>query len=78
MLSIINAAAAVTTIVAAILVASNYSPKIMIGGFSVFVVASLLWIASGVLDEKMSLVVQNTVLLLVNVFGIWRWWPKAS
>lgn len=74
----INAAAAVTTIVAAILVASNYSPRIVISGFSVFVAASLLWIASGVLDEKMSLVVQNVVLLLVNLFGIWRWWPKAS
>ncbi len=75
--SAVNFAAAGTTIIAATLVASNYSPKIMVAGFVTFVVASLLWIGSGYLDEKPSLVIQNTVLLLINVFGIWRWLPRT-
>lgn len=77
-LELVNSAAAATTVTAAVLVASNYSPKIMVTGFVVFCAASFLWIASGLIDDKSSLVVQNVALLAVNVFGIWRWLPKAS
>lgn len=78
LLAIVNAAAATCTIVAAVLVASNYSPKVMVWGFVVFAVASVLWIFSGFWDNQFSLVIQNIVLLLVNLFGIWRWLPKAT
>jgi hypothetical protein len=77
-LSAVNTLGAVTTIVAALLVASNYSPKIMVAGFSVFVLASVAWIIAGYLDNKSSLVLQNAVLLLINLAGIWRWLPKAT
>lgn len=76
-LSALNAAAAVTTVIAAVLVASNLSPKTMVLGFSVFVIASLLWMASGYVDEKPSLIIQNIILLIVNLAGIWRWAPKT-
>ncbi len=49
----------------------------MVWGFSAFVVASIVWMIAGYLDGKPSLIVQNVVLLLVNIFGISRWLPKA-
>jgi hypothetical protein len=78
LLSVVNTIGAITTVVAAILIASNYSPKVMVAGFAVFVVASLVWMLSGSLDSKPSLIIQNAVLLVVNLVGIWRWLPRAA
>lgn len=77
-LSILRAAAAVLTIVAACMVASNWSPKTMVVGFGVFVVASIAWIIDGWLEAKASILLQNVALLAVNIFGIWRWLPMAT
>jgi hypothetical protein len=49
----------------------------MVAGFVIFVIASLLWIASGHLGETPSLIIQNVVLLLINIVGIWRWLPRT-
>lgn len=76
--TVLKAAASITTIVAAILVASNWSAKIMVAGFSVFVVASVLWIAAGWSENEPSLYIQNLVLLVVNIVGIFRWLPRAE
>lgn len=73
----LNAAASVTTIVAAILVASNYSAIVMVSGFVTFVGASVLWMVSGYLDGTTSLIIQNAVLLVINAVGIVRWLPKT-
>lgn len=70
--------ASATTILAAILVAANISPKAMVWGFSIFAIASLAWIAAGWLDRQPSLYIQNGVLLLVNAAGVWRWLPRAE
>ena len=70
--------ASVTTVVAAILVAINVSPKVTVAGFVVFIAASIAWMADGWLDDKASLLIQNAILLLVNIAGVWRWLPKAS
>jgi uncharacterized membrane protein len=78
MLSILRAVAAVLTVVAACMVASNWSPRTMVAGFSVFVAASVAWTLDGWLEAKPSLVIQNLILLGVNAFGIWRWLPKAT
>lgn len=75
--SIVNFAASSTTIVAATLIASNYSPRVMVAGFVIFVMASVLWIASGHIGETPSLIIQNVVLLLINIVGIWRWLPRT-
>lgn len=70
--------AATTTIIAAALVAANWNGKVMVAGFALFIVASLAWMADGWLESKASLVIQNVILLIINVLGIWRWLPRAE
>jgi uncharacterized membrane protein YphA (DoxX/SURF4 family) len=70
--------AAVTTVVAAIMVAINWSARITVWGFAVFIVASIAWMVDGWLEAKASLLIQNAVLLLVNIAGVYRWLPRAS
>lgn len=77
-LVLLRAFAAVTTVIAAVLVASNWSPRIMVSGFAVFIIASLAWMLDGWLEEKPSLMIQNAVLLLVNIFGVYRWLPRSK
>ncbi len=77
-MGLLKAFASLSTIVAAILVASNLSAKVMVAGFSIFVMASLSWIAAGWLDDEPSLYLQNIVLLIVNIAGIFRWLPKTE
>lgn len=77
-LSIIRTLAAILTVIAACMVASNWSPRTMVAGFAVFLAASVAWIIDGWLEVKPSLVIQNVVLLGVNMFGIWRWLPKSA
>lgn len=67
-----------TTVVAAILVAINVSPKVTAAGFVVFIAASIAWMADGWFDDKASLLIQNGILLVVNIAGVWRWLPKAT
>jgi hypothetical protein len=75
---ILRAAAAAITIIAATMVAANLNARITVCGFAIFTVASIAWIADGVLEGKASLVVQNVVLLLINGLGVWRWLPRAG
>ena len=70
--------AAVATVVAAIMVAVNWSPRLMVWGFYVFIVASLAWMADGWLEPKASLFIQNVILLLVNIAGVVRWRPAMK
>ncbi len=77
-LTLLRTVAALLTVAAALLVASNWSARMMVVGFSVFIVASLAWIADGWLEEKPSLFIQNVILLAINIFGVWRWLPKAA
>jgi hypothetical protein len=60
------------------MVAANVSARTMVFGFSILILASIAWIADGWLEGKASLVIQNAVLLLVNILGVWRWLPKAE
>lgn len=77
-MAVVKGFASLTTVVAAILIASNWSPKVMVAGFAVFVVASLAWIGAGWVENQPSLYVQNVILLVVNVVGIYRWLPRAA
>jgi uncharacterized membrane protein len=76
-LTLLRGFAAVITIIAAVLIASNWSPKTMVAGFVLFIAASLAWILDGWLEEVPSLFIQNVVLLLINIFGVFRWLPKT-
>ena len=75
---VLHAAAAVMTVVAAVLVAVNASARVTAAGFIVFVFASISWILAGWSDRSPSLVIQNTILLLVNIAGVYRWLPRAT
>lgn len=70
--------ASATTVIAAMLVAANLSPKVMVAGSAIFVVSSLDWIAARWFETQPSSYIQNSVLLLVNLAGIWRWLPRAQ
>jgi hypothetical protein len=65
--------ATVTTVFAAVLVASNWNARITVTGFVVFIIAALAWMADGLLEGKASLVIQNVILLVINALGVWRW-----
>jgi hypothetical protein len=77
-LMILTRFAAVTTVLAAALVAANWNARTTVAGFVTFIIASLAWMADGWLESKTSLVIQNFILLLINVLGVWRWLPKAE
>ena len=77
-LAILRTFAAVTTVIAASLVAANLNARVTVAGFIIFIVASIAWMADGWLEAKASLVIQNVILLVINVIGVWRWLPKAE
>jgi hypothetical protein len=77
-LMLLRAFGAVTTVLAAALVAANVNARITVAGFMIFIVASLAWMVDGWLESKSSLVIQNAILLLINAAGVWRWFPKAE
>ena len=74
----LRTSAAVMTVIAAALVAANWNARLMVAGFVIFIIGSLAWMIDGWLESKASLVIQNGVLLLINVLGVWRWLPKAE
>ena len=77
-LTILRTFAAVTTVVAASLVAANMNARVTVAGFIIFIVASIAWMVEGWLETKASLVIQNVILLVINVIGVWRSLPKAE
>lgn len=77
-LAILRNFAACTTILAAAMVAANMNARITVAGFAIFIVASIAWMADGWFEGKSSLVIQNAILLLINILGVWRWLPRAE
>ena len=77
-LMILRTFAAITTVLAASLVAANVNARVTVAGFMIFIVASIAWMIDGWLETKASLVIQNVILLVINVIGVWRWFPKAE
>ena len=77
-LSVLRTVAACATVLAAALVAVNMNARITVAGFTIFVVASIAWMADGWFENKSSLGIHNAILLLINVLGVWRWLPRAE
>jgi len=65
--------AALGTIIAALLVAMDLGRRITGWGFVLFMLVSVSWVVSGLLNDALSLVIQNGALLLVNAWGVWRY-----
>ena len=76
-MEILRFVAAVLTVCAATMVSLNWSPRLTVFGFLVFIIASIAWMLDGWWEGKTSLLIQNAILLLVNIAGVYRWIPKA-
>lgn len=70
--------AAVGTIIAAGLVAADMGRRLTGWGFVLFVVVSISWVVSGLLNDAISLVIQNGALLFVNAWGVWQYLVKGE
>jgi hypothetical protein len=66
-------AAAVLTTAAAVMVAVNYGPRLTGAGFIVFALGSIAWMVVAVVTDQPGLLWQNVALLVINLFGVWRW-----
>lgn len=65
--------AALGTIAAATLVALDMGRRITGWGFVLFVLVSVSWIISGIANDTASIVMQNAALVLINIWGVWRY-----
>ncbi len=74
-IEILRFGAAVTTVIAPLLVAANWLARLTVVGFAVFIVGSIAWKIDGWLAAKTSLVIQNAILLLI---GVYRRLPRAQ
>ena len=63
------------TVTAALMTAANLGARVTGWGFAMFTLGSMAWITADVLGEDTppSLLVTHCVLLVVNIFGVWRW-----
>ena len=66
--------AAIGTIIAAALVASDLGRRVTGWGFVLFCVVAVAWVVSGLTArDGMPIAVQNGILLLVNLYGVWQY-----
>ncbi len=65
--------ATITGITAAIIVSLNSGRKLTGYGFIVFTASSLAWVWFDWQAEETPLAVQNVVLTIINIIGIYRW-----
>ncbi|OYW49074.1 MAG: hypothetical protein B7Y36_03750 [Novosphingobium sp. 28-62-57] len=65
--------AALGTIAAATLVAMDLGRRITGWGFVLFVLVSVSWIISGIANDTGAIVLQNAALVLINIWGVWRY-----
>lgn len=60
-------------IAGAVLIALNLGLVVL--GFGLFLVSSLLWAAVGWVQREPSLTLLQSAFTVINVMGIWRWAP---
>lgn len=65
--------ASASTMGAGLVLAARVRPRIMGWAFVVLTFASIIWVVVGYLTDQYALLVQNAVITLINVFGIYRW-----
>lgn len=55
------------------MVAADYSRRVTGFGFVLFSIVACLWVYSGLTaPDGMPLAIQNSFLLLINLFGVWQ------
>lgn len=61
------------TMIAAMMVAGNFSTRITGWGFVVYTIGAVAWCVQGVVTQQYNLLWANGFLLIVDVIGIYRW-----
>ena len=58
---------------AAALIAADLGRRVTGWGFVLFSLVSVVWIVAGLsADDGMPIAVQNALLLLINLYGVWQ------
>ncbi len=70
--------ASAATMIAAIMTAANLGTRVTGWGFVVFTLGSIAWATVGLTTGQTSLAVTNGFLMVVNLFGIWRWLGRQA
>src|SRR5688572_4720812 len=78
MLDLLSWTATIATVLAASLTASNLGARITGYGFLIFTVGSIAWLALGAMTGQPALVWTNSVLTVLNLFGVWRWLGRQA
>lgn len=65
--------AAIGTMIAASLVASDLGRKATGYGFVLFCAVSITWIVVGLTSDAMPIAAMNAILLLINAYGVWQY-----
>ncbi|MFM6930922.1 MAG: hypothetical protein ACKOUT_01605 [Novosphingobium sp.] len=65
--------AAISGIIASLMIAWNHSARTTGWGFVVFLTTSAAWIASAWINKTAPLAVQNVIMFGVNVLGVYRY-----
>jgi hypothetical protein len=66
------------TMIAAMMTAGNFGPRVTGWGFVIFLIGSLAWCAVAVGTHQANLLWSNGFLTLVNGVGIWRWLGRQA
>jgi hypothetical protein len=78
MANIIQWVATATTILAALVTASNLGTRVTGYGFVIFLLGSICWVASGLMLGQSPVVWNNAILTVLNILGIWRWLGRQA
>ena len=73
MLDIVQWTATLSAIIAASLIAAHIGQKVTGWAFVIFTVSSILWIWFGAAEKDHGLLVQNAVLTVINILGVYRY-----
>lgn len=70
--------APIATMFAAVLTAANLGTRVTGWGFVVFALGSIAWLWVGWSGQQTELIATNAALLVVNLFGAWRWLGRQA
>ena len=78
MLPLADWIASAATVGGAVMTCANLGTRVTGWGFVVFAVGSAAWMMAGWQSDEPGLVVTDGILLVVSLFGVWRWLGRQS
>ena len=64
--------AAIGTVIAAAMLASDLGRRMTGFGFVLFCAVAITWIVSGLTSDALPIAAMNGILLLINAWGVWQ------